>query len=128
MNASSMVEEELTRMEQEVGEAITRRDVAALDRLIADDFVSTNPLGQMTTKKDVIAMLSSPDYELESLNNDEITVRVFGEAAVATAVVTVKGRYRGQDASGQFRYLRVWVKRQGRWQAVAAQVTSLPKP
>ncbi len=67
------------------------------------------------------------NYEIESLVNNEIEVRVFGDVAVATARGTAKGRYKGQDASGQFRYLRAWVKRAGRWQAVAAQSTMIPQ-
>jgi ketosteroid isomerase-like protein len=125
MNTNVLIEQELTRMEREIGEAITRRDLAALDRLIADDFSVTSPLGQMMTKQQALDTLTSPDYELEFLCNAEITVRVFGDAAVATAVGTTKGRYQGQDASSQFRYTRVWVKRQGCWQAVAAHSTYL---
>jgi ketosteroid isomerase-like protein len=128
MNTLDSSENEVAKMEREVGEAITRRDTAALDRLIADDFIATNPLGQVLTKNEAIAALNSPEYDLESLVNDEIQVRLFGDVALATALGTAKGRYRGQDASGQFRYLRVWVKRQGRWQAVAAQSTNIPKP
>ena len=127
MNTLDSSENEVAKLEREVGEAITRRDTAALDRLIGDDFIATNPLGQVLTKNEAIVALNSPEYDLESLVNDELQVRVFGDVALATALGTAKGRYRGQDASGQFRYLRVWVKRQGRWQAVAAQSTTVPK-
>jgi ketosteroid isomerase-like protein len=127
MTTSDTVEHEVTRLEREVGEAISRRDVAALDRLIADDFQVTNPSGQVMSKHEAIAALASPDYELDSLSNDDIAVRVFGDVAVATAVGTARGRHRGQEASGRFRYLRAWVRRQGRWQAVAAQSTNLPQ-
>jgi ketosteroid isomerase-like protein len=127
MNTPGSSEREVEKLEREVGEAITRRDTAALDRLLADDFIVTNPAGQVMTKKEAIAALTAPEYDLESLVNDEIKVRVFGDVALATALGTAKGRYKGQDASGQFRYLRVWVKRQGCWQAVAAQSTNVPK-
>jgi hypothetical protein len=49
--------------------------------------------------------------------NEDIRVRVFGDVAVATACGMAKGRYKGQDPSGQFRYTRIWVKRNGQWQA-----------
>lgn len=84
-------------------------------------------MAQVLTKNEDLAALTSPEYDLESLVNDEIQVRVFGDVALATARGTAKGRYQGQDASGQFRYLRVWIKRRGRWQAVAAQSTNIPK-
>jgi hypothetical protein len=45
-------EQELTQMEQEVGQAITSRDLTTLDRLIADDFINTNPFGVVMTKQE----------------------------------------------------------------------------
>ena len=127
MEASDRDIQEVERLERSFGEAITRGDAAALDRLMADDFVGTNPLARVLDKKQTMAELASPDYELQSLVNEDIRVRLFGDVAVATARGTAKGRYKGQDASGQFRYTRIWVKREGQWQAVAAQATMIPQ-
>ena len=118
---------EVTRLEREVGEAITRRDGARLRELVADDFVAVNPLGRRLTREEAIAESTSPAYEMESLSNEDIRVRVFGDIALATARGTAKGRYQGKDASAQFTYLRVWARRAGRWQAVAAQATMAEK-
>ena len=128
MNPNSQAEQELTRMEREFGEAMTRRDTATLDRLMADDFAAINPLGRELTKAQVVAQITSPDYDLDSIRNEDIRVRVFGDAAVATARAVAKGRYKGQDASGQVRYMRVWIRRQGRWQAVAAHAAPIAPP
>ncbi len=121
-------EQELLGMEREFGDHITHRNIGAMDRLLAEDFVGINNLGQELTKAQVLADFSSSDYDIDLLVNEDIRVRVFGNAAVATARGRVKGRYKGRDASGQFRYTRVWIKRHDRWQAVAAQSTSLPQP
>jgi ketosteroid isomerase-like protein len=118
----------LMKLEREFGEAITRGDTARLGELLADDFTATNNLGQVVNKAQVIADVASSDYEIESLVNDQIEIRVYKDVAVATARGTAKGKYKGRDASGQFRYTRVWVKRGSRWQAVAAQSTTVAKP
>lgn len=125
MHKEKQAEQELIKMEQEFGEAQPRRDVAMLSQLMADEFTATIPPGRVVNKAQVIEMVASPDLEMESLINDEINVRVYGDAAVATGRGTGKGRYKGQDASGRFRYTRVWVKRGGQWQAVAAQSTMI---
>ncbi len=125
MQQTSQAEQELTRLEREFGAAITASDTARLDRLMADDFQAINPQGRELTKADVLADLTSPDFEIDSLRNEDISVRVFGDTAVATARGVVRGLYKGQDASGQFRYTRVWVRREGRWQAVAAHANML---
>jgi ketosteroid isomerase-like protein len=123
----SQAEQELVKIERKIAELFMRRDATALEPLIADDFLSFNPVGTEITKAQVMAQLTSPDYEVESLQHEDNRVRVFGDAAVVTAITVVKGQYKGEDASGRFRYMRVWIKRQGRWQAVAAQSSILPE-
>jgi ketosteroid isomerase-like protein len=120
--------ERVAQLEREVGEAITRRDRARLEQLIADDFVAVNPQGVAMTKAQALAQVTSPEYALESLVNDEIEVRLFGDVALARARGTARGRIRGAETSAQIRYLRVWVKRAGQWQAIAAQATPLETP
>lgn len=67
MSLNNRAEQELTRMEREFGEALTRRDTAVLKDLIADDSIGFNPLGLELTKADVLAQATSPDFDLESL-------------------------------------------------------------
>jgi len=50
-------------------------------------------------------------------------VRVYGNVAVATSRVTIKGQYSGKQASGQYRSINVWVKGAAGWQLVANQLT-----
>lgn len=128
MDRNSKVEQQLIRMERELAEAATRGDVAMLERFTADDFIGIDHYGRELTKARILARFRSPDYEVESLRHEGIRVRVFGDCAVATARTVVKGRYKGQDVGGEFPYMRVWIRRQGRWQAVAAQSASIPQP
>jgi ketosteroid isomerase-like protein len=57
---------------------------------------------------------------------DDLRVRVYGDTAVVTGRSTPRGRdARGQEMHGRYRFLRVWVKRDGRWQVVAFQGTRI---
>jgi len=125
MQKKSQTVQELIKLEREFGDAQPRRDIARLNQLIADDFVATVPPGKVINKAEVIAQVTSPDLEMESLVNDDIQVRIYGNVAIVTARGAARGKYKGQDASGQFRYTRVWIKREGRWQAIAAQSTMM---
>ena len=51
-----------------------------------------------------------------------------GDAAVVTYVTTDKGKYKGQDISGRFRWTDVFVRRGGAWQIVAAHGTPIQTP
>ena len=97
----------------------------ALRRFFADDFIGINPVGLEITKADVLAQLGSSDYEPESIVNEVHRVRVFGDVAVVLAQGTAKGKYKGQRADTAF-ISRVWVKRDGPWQAVAAHASLIP--
>ena len=119
-------EETVARLERALGDALARCDVEALRHFFADDFIGINPLSVEVTKADVLAQMGSSDYEAESIVNEVHRVRVFGNVAVVTAHGTAKGRYKGQRADMVFAYTRIWVERDGRWQAVAAHASPIP--
>ena len=59
---------------------------------------------------------------------DEV-FRRYGEVVVYTAVLTLRGQYSGQATQkGQHRAVVVWVRRDGRWQQVASQLTPILTP
>lgn len=126
MSDSRNAEQEIVQMEREFGEALTRRDPKPIERFLADDFSAIIASGDVLDRRQTLAAVTSTDYEIASLRNENIRVRVYGDAAVATARGVVQGRYKGHDASGQFLYTRVWIRGKRSWQAVAAQSTSLP--
>jgi ketosteroid isomerase-like protein len=119
-------EETVARLEREVGDALARCDVEALRSNFADDFVGINPMSVEVTKADVLSQIGSSDYEPESIVNDVRRVRVFGNVAVVVAHGTAKGRYKGERADLVFAYTRIWVERDGVWQAVAAHASPIP--
>jgi ketosteroid isomerase-like protein len=59
---------------------------------------------------------------------DDVKVRQYGETAVATGRTEAKGSYRGLSASVVLRFTDVFVRRDGRWQAVASHASLLPNP
>ncbi len=121
------VEEHIAQMEREFAEATLRHDVTALERNLADNFLGVDVNGQHLSKSEVLARAKSSDIELTSLRHEDIRVRVFGDCAVATARTVVAGRYKGKETGGEFPYMRVWVRREGRWLAVATQSSAIPK-
>ena len=48
--------------------------------------------------------------------------------AVYTTLLTIDGRYSGEAERGEFRALVVWIRRDGRWQQLASQMTPILKP
>jgi ketosteroid isomerase-like protein len=126
---------ENSKSEQEVRQAIEKyraaslqRDIPALEKIWADDYVFVNASGEVLTKAQRLANVKSGATKLESINKEEnIAVRVYQNSAVATSRVAIKGKYSGQPTSGQYRSTHVWVKGPEGWQLVANQLTALPR-
>jgi ketosteroid isomerase-like protein len=117
------VESAISQLERDWVAAIVNKDRAALDRLLADDFAGTSPSAHLYNKKMAIEDLSTGTYAVESMDLDEIAVNVYGDTAVAFASQNEKSRYGSTDISGHYHYTNVWVKKDGRWQAVASHGT-----
>lgn len=61
----------------------------------------------------MVSAYDSGSLKYESVKFDEIKVHAYGDTAVVTGRSTIKGKDNGKDISGQTRYTRVYVKRQG---------------
>jgi ketosteroid isomerase-like protein len=121
------VKQEVARLERESAAASIRRDIERLRLFFADGYVHTDSRGEVTTKEQALANVKSGDLTYELIDLDLVEVHEFGEAAVLTARAGVKGRFRGQDFGGNYRLTRVYVKLQGRWQAVAGHSSHIPQ-
>lgn len=121
-------EQLITKMEQDWTTAILKGDVAFPERITADDFTFIDPMGEMATKAQVVEMLKSGSYKFTALELDKLTVKVFGDAAIATYGQTEKSQYQGKDNSGHYIYTDVWLKRNGNWQVVRTQATKSASP
>jgi uncharacterized protein (TIGR02246 family) len=122
------VEQTIRRLDSERSQAIVRGDTATIERIYADDYSAVNTSGAVRNKAQAIADHKSGALKIESQSFDNVSVRVYGDAAVITGVVTQKGQDKGKDISGQSRFTRVYVKRNGQWRIVAAHSSRVAQP
>ena len=121
----SKAEEEILKLERAYLDARVKQDKAALNLLIADDYVANGSTGDVSTNKQEIierAGTTRGRQTFVSLNFDEARVRIYGD----TAVLTGRRQIKTEKGQGQDRFMHIFVKRQSRWQMVASQVTSIP--
>ena len=96
------------------------------DRVWADGFIFTSPFGQFTNKEREIADIRSGYLAFESLSTGNITVKVYGNIAVMAGRLTIKGRYKDRDISGQYSYTNVLGRQQQeRWRIVASHAAHI---
>ena len=112
--------EEVKQVCQEWVTAFLERDVATLERVMADDFVFTYPM-EGDDKSQFISDVESGDLTIDLFNRTNIVVRIYGDSAVLTCHDTARWNYHGRAITGDYRTLQVYAKRHGRWQLVAVQ-------
>jgi ketosteroid isomerase-like protein len=133
------MEQEIVQQEEHLANAKRALDLDAIDRTYADDLMLTGVLGEPTcTKAAVIdevkrgiaererAIASGRPIEMTAENEDMKVVR-HGDTAIANYrfVVTLKGQ---NVEPRRYRTTNVWMKRDGRWQIVAAHMAFVLEP
>ena len=116
-------EDQILSLDREWNEAYSRLDGAALDCIIADDWVCIDGNGLVITKSELLRRVASSASFLDPYEFDEIALHMFEQAAIVTGGLS--GQMRDSDGVHDVkqRYMRVYVRRDERWQAVATQVT-----
>jgi ketosteroid isomerase-like protein len=124
---SATIEKTLMQMERDWAQADIKKDTAAIDKFVADDWVGIDFEGKSITKAEAIADMKAGEFTTQSYEFGSMKVRVFGNTAVVTGTDTEKSTYKGKDSSGKYVWTDVWVMRDGRWQAVASQSVKVGK-
>jgi len=99
------------------------KDAAALGQLLADSFVYVDYDGTLMNKKQYLASTVSDEVQNEQINNEGMTIQVYGDAAVVNGTYRDKGLEKGKPFSRHGRFTDTWIFRNGAWQCVASQST-----
>jgi hypothetical protein len=114
--AAQTSREEVAKAEAAFAQVRAKGDKAAYANLLADEFTWTTRTGSTATKKQHVDTLqAAPDPDTSK------DVRTYGD----TAVVTGMAKLAPDGKPVSVRFVRVWVKRDNRWQAVLHQGTTI---
>ena len=119
----SSTEQQIKALEDERNRAILNGDASALDRMTAEDYTFITLRGELRTKSEIVNGFRSGSFKYDSREISDLKIRVYGNTAVVTGRSNQKGKENGKDYSGDYRFTRVYVKRNGRWLTVALQTT-----
>ncbi len=123
--ASDSAAQDLKQIAEDWATAERHGDTAFMQRTLTDDFEAIGPRGFMLNKEEWLQRFRSGSLKYEYLEWDEVTVRPYGEAAVVTGRERQKVNYQGQPMESELRTTPVWVKRDGRWLLVNAQMSPI---
>ncbi|HEX5709504.1 MAG TPA: nuclear transport factor 2 family protein [Pyrinomonadaceae bacterium] len=122
-------EQEVRKLEREWLDAYEKRDAAAMERIVADDFTITFPNGGMQNKAQIIAALNAPLKEGQptyKFYTEDVRSRAYGDTVILIGRVVTESTQGGKTAKEASRYTDTYVKRRGRWQVVASHLSNVP--
>jgi ketosteroid isomerase-like protein len=106
--------------------AVLKGNTAALDSLLADDFMAITASGTLQTKDETLANVRSGRTHFTTLDISDRKVRFYGTTALVTSIAEVQGSTGDGDVSGSYRYTRVYVRDvHGAWKIVSFEASKI---
>lgn len=106
--------------------AIVRKDRAAIEQNMAEDFRQIDGAGNVESKTSFVHGLLSADLQIDPYVVEDFDVRVYGDVALLSGRTRMSGRHQGTPFRSHYRYIDVYVRRQGKWKIVSVQISRIP--
>ena len=104
--------------------AYERGDVAAMDSLLATDYIITVEDGTTFSKPGYIAHNGNATVHVELSDMTDLKVRMHGKTAVVTGAYHEKGTEKGKAYEYHDRFTDVWANNEGKWQLIASHYSN----
>lgn len=108
----------IEKAESDWAEMTASNDCSVLDRILADDFVGVDVDGSHYTKSGAMQECKKQQSPFEFNHLGKVDIRFFGDTAVAQGHENWKLK---NGKTGTFYWTDTWLKRNGKWQIVAAE-------
>ena len=113
------------KIEQDWANALVKADKAGLDRYEAPEYTLVTATGATLTREQSDGELLNGNQHFDALEISDVNARCSGNLAVVTGHARSSEKYKSQDASGDYEFIDVFVRRHGRWMAIHAQLTRI---
>ena len=117
---------ELTRLSDAWDKAIVRKDEKAIADNMAEDFRQIDPRANLETKASFVAGIMDPKLTIDPYTVEDFEVRLYGDTALLSGRTHMTGKYDGEVFESNYRYIDVYVRRNGTWKIVSVQITKIP--
>lgn len=105
--------------------AIVAKNRAAIEANMADDFRNIDGNGAIADKQAFVRDLLDKDLQIDPYTVEDFDVRIFGDTALLSGRTRMTGRYQGKPFSSHYRYIDIYVYRNGAWRVVSVQITKM---
>ncbi|MDR3725453.1 MAG: nuclear transport factor 2 family protein [Terracidiphilus sp.] len=117
---------EIDQKEDAWRDAILKSNIAALDALLADDYMAISSFGTLQSKEQAMNSVRSGQLHFTALEFSDRKVHFYGTTAVVTSRAEVTATAGDKDISGSYRYIRVYVRdARGVWKVVSFEASRI---
>jgi ketosteroid isomerase-like protein len=117
---------ELKAIEEKWLDAYMKSDPSFIKNLEAEDYSIIEPDGAVSTKAQDVKSVTDKTFIMKSATMSDFKCRMLGDNnAVVTCMLKMSGTEDGQEFSGDYRGTDVFEKKDGKWMAVASQLTKV---
>jgi ketosteroid isomerase-like protein len=126
-SGTAKAERYIIESERQWAESVANGDTTVIERILAEDFVGIDPDGRLYDKAKMVSETRDAPKEFSSNHLNEVKVRFYGDAAVAQGSESWVRRTIS-PLRGRFVWTDTWIRRNGKWQIVAAEDLMAPEP
>jgi ketosteroid isomerase-like protein len=104
--------------------AIAKHDTAAVELMVADDFIGVSSKNKVQNRRAMLAEMKGDKDTYTSAKVEKLDVRNYG-GGVAVVVGTTREKGTSKDGKSfdkTYRYTDTWMERNGQWKCIASQV------
>ena len=121
-NDPEIVKSELAAVERRLIMAVQRKDLTTLNEIWDDDYLGTAPNGRVVSKADLMAAVNDNVIQIQTLEPDDLYVRMFGDVAVMTGKAAVRATVVAEDVDTNVRGTGIFIRRNGKWKIAGVHV------
>ena len=126
-DSDSAIKSKIVALEQLWNQAYKSGDTKALDSILDSSIVLVNDDGSVQTKAEFLASVKSsaqqPSAQQQQVAPESFNVNVFGNVAIATGVMRVKGVEAGKPYTRHERFVDTWLLKRGTWVCIGTDAT-----
>ena len=109
-------------------QAMVKNDADAIGRYMADDWTIVGADGSTSDRATFLDLIRSGALSHDIMESKDVTIRVYGDAAVVTARGVSGGRFQGQSFRDVERQSNVFVRDGPQWRCVHTHLSRLASP
>ena len=119
-------EAELTRLSNHWDQVIVAKQEKAIADNMADDFRIIDGHGNVENKTQFVAGVMDAKLTIDPYTVEDFEIRFYGDVALLSGHTSMTGTYDGEKFASNYRYIDIYVKRNGAWKIVSVQITRYP--